>query len=136
LVIHRRQQVHRAAVTACRTGAAQPLAVDGNGRHRLAAGPRRSRSASQAPIAPARASASRASKRPADGDLGRDGEVAGGVVAGAECGEDRLGRVGGPFADRGDRPRPGQHRSGRQAQDRDQWVAAASAARGSGTLAR
>jgi hypothetical protein len=54
----------RAAVTACSTGAAQRLAVDG---HRLPVGCGsgrsrsrwRSRSASQAPIAPARASASR-----------------------------------------------------------------------------
>jgi hypothetical protein len=30
-VSHRRQQVHRAAVAACRTGAAQRLAVDGDG---------------------------------------------------------------------------------------------------------
>jgi hypothetical protein len=64
-------------------------------------------------------------KRPADGGLGRDAAVAGSVVAGAERGPDGLGRVGGPFGDRGDRPRPGQHRGGRQAQDGDQGVAAA-----------
>jgi hypothetical protein len=51
--------------------------------------------------------------------------VAGSVVAGAERGPDRLGRVGGPLGDRGDRPCPGQHRGGGQAQDGDQPVAAA-----------
>jgi hypothetical protein len=61
----------------------------------------------------------------ADGGLGRDGEVARGVLAGTERGPDRPRRVGGRLGDRGDRPRPGQHRRGRQAQDRDQWVAAA-----------
>jgi hypothetical protein len=61
----------------------------------------------------------------ADVVQGLNPPVAGSVVAGAERGPDRLGRVGGPLGDRGDRPRPGQHRSGRQAQDRDQWVAAA-----------
>jgi hypothetical protein len=64
-------------------------------------------------------------ERPADGGLGRDGEVAGSVGAGAQRGPDRLGRIGGPFGDRGDRPRPGQDRGGRQTQDGDQWVAAA-----------
>jgi hypothetical protein len=59
------------------------------------------------------------------GGLGRDAVVAGGVVAGAERGPDRLGGVGGPLGDRGDRPRPGQHRDGGQAQDGDQPVAAA-----------
>jgi hypothetical protein len=51
--------------------------------------------------------------------------VAGSVVAGAERGADRLGCVGGPLGVRGDRPRPGQHRGGGQAQDGDQRVAAA-----------
>jgi hypothetical protein len=66
-----------------------------------------------------------AGKGTADGGLGRDGEVARGVAAGAQRGPDRLGRVGGPHGDRGDRPRPGQHRGGRQAQDAGQRVAAA-----------
>jgi hypothetical protein len=66
-----------------------------------------------------------ARERPADGDLGRDGEVVGGVAAGAQRGPDLLRRVGGPSGDRGDRPRPGQDRGGRQAQDGDQWMAAA-----------
>jgi hypothetical protein len=51
--------------------------------------------------------------------------VAGGLLAGAERGPDRLGRVGGPLGDRGDRPGTGQDRGGRQAQDGDQRVAAA-----------
>jgi hypothetical protein len=51
--------------------------------------------------------------------------VAGSLLAGAERDPDRLGRLGGPLGDRGDRPRPSQHRGGRQAQDGDQWVATA-----------
>jgi hypothetical protein len=55
-----------------------------------------------------------------------DGEVALGRGApGAERGSDRLRRVGDPFGDRGDRPRPGQDRGGRHGQDGDQGVAAA-----------
>jgi hypothetical protein len=48
-----------------------------------------------------------------------------GVAAGAERGPDGLGRLGGPFGDRGDGPGAGQHRSGGQAQDAGQRVAAA-----------
>jgi hypothetical protein len=51
--------------------------------------------------------------------------VVGGIATGAERGPDRLGRIGGPFGDRGDRPGACQHRGGRQAQDRRQRVAAA-----------
>jgi hypothetical protein len=51
--------------------------------------------------------------------------VAGSLLAGAERDPDRLGRVGGPLGDRGDRPGTGQDRGGRQAQDGDQRVAAA-----------
>jgi hypothetical protein len=51
--------------------------------------------------------------------------MVGGVAAGAQRGPDRLGRVGGPFGDRGDRPRAGQDRGGGQAHDGDQRVAAA-----------
>jgi hypothetical protein len=50
--------------------------------------------------------------------------MVGGVTAGAQGGPDRLRGVGGPFADRGDRPRAGQHRGGSQAHDGDQPVAA------------
>ena len=73
-----------------------------------------------------------ARKRPADGGLGRDGQAAGGLLAGAEHNPDLWGRISGPFGDRGDRPRPGQHRGGRQAQDGDQRVAAATGVSGVG----
>jgi hypothetical protein len=66
-----------------------------------------------------------AGKGPADGGLGGDGEVAGGVAAGTQRGPDRLGGIGGPFGDRGDRPRAGQDRGGGHGQDGDQRVAAA-----------
>jgi hypothetical protein len=125
LVVHRREQVHRAAVAVWVTGATQRLAVDGNGpppagrtTPTLLVGQPGSDRAGEGVGVQAR-------KRPADGGLGRDGRATGGVVAGAERGADRPGRVGGPLGDRGDRPRPGQHRRGRQGQDRDQRVAAA-----------
>jgi hypothetical protein len=51
--------------------------------------------------------------------------VVGGVAAGAERGPHRLGRIGGPFGDRGKRPGAGQHRGGGHGQDRDERVAAA-----------
>jgi hypothetical protein len=117
--------VHRAAVTCCRTGAAQGLAVDSDslppatrGTSTLSIGQPGAYRAGEGVGVQAR-------KRSADSGLGRDAVVAGGVVAGAERGADRPGRLGGPFGDRGDRLPPGQHRGGRQAQDYDQWVAAA-----------
>jgi hypothetical protein len=58
-VVHRCQQVHRAAVATWPAGAAQGLAINGHGPPPAAAGPEGSRSASQAPTAVARASASR-----------------------------------------------------------------------------
>jgi hypothetical protein len=51
--------------------------------------------------------------------------MVGGVAAGAQRGPHRLGRISGPFGDRGDGPRAGQHRGGGQAEDGDQWVASA-----------
>jgi hypothetical protein len=123
-MVHAGQQVHRAAVTAWGTGAAQRLAVDSNGPPPAAWGP------ATVPAGQPRADGAgqhvgiQACERPADGGLGRDGEVAGAVAAGTQRGPDRLGRIGGPFGDRGDRPRPGQHRGGRQAQAGDQSVAA------------
>jgi hypothetical protein len=48
-------------------------------------------------------------------------------TAGTQRSPHRLGRVGGPFGDRGDRPGAGQHRSGGHGQDGDQGVAAATA---------
>jgi hypothetical protein len=126
-VIHRRQQVHRAAVTVGWVGAAQRLAVDG---HRPPpAGP--GRTGVPVPVGQPGADGSgqrvwvQAGKGPADGGLGGDGEVVGGVAAGTHRGPDGLGRIGGPFGDRGDRPGAGQHRGGGQAQDGDQRVAAA-----------
>jgi hypothetical protein len=124
-VVHTGQQVHRAAVTAWGAGAAQRLAVDGDRPPPAAWGlatvsvrqPRADGAGQDVGV--------QAREHPADGGLGRDGEVVGGVAAGAERGPDLLGRVGGPFGDRGDRPRPGQDRGGRQAQDSDQRVAAA-----------
>jgi hypothetical protein len=50
--------------------------------------------------------------------------VVGGVAAGAQRRPDGLGRLGGPFGDRGDRSGAGQHRGGGQAEDGDQRVAA------------
>jgi hypothetical protein len=130
LVVHRRQQVHRAAVTVRRMGAAQRLAVDG---HRPPANCGSATVAIQVAVAVGQPGADRAghrvwvqaSERPADGGLGRDAPVAGSLLAGAERDPDRLGRLGGPLGDRGDRPRPGQHRGGRQAQDGHQRVATA-----------
>jgi hypothetical protein len=64
-------------------------------------------------------------KGAADGGLGRDHEVASQpIAAGAQRGTDRLGRSSGPLGDRGDRPRPGQHRRSCQPNDGDQRVAA------------
>jgi hypothetical protein len=108
-------------------GAAQGLAVDGDRP------PPAGRGSGTLPLPIGQPGADRggqgvgvqAGKGPADGGLGRDGEVVGGVAAGAQRGPDRLGRIGGPFGNRGDRPRPGQDRGGGQAQDGDQPVAAA-----------
>jgi hypothetical protein len=117
--------VHRAAVAACSSGAAHRLAIHGSGP------PPAGRGTPTLPVGQPGADRAgqgvgvQASKRPADGGLGRDGEAAGGLLAGAERGADRRGRIGGPLGDRGDRPRPSQHRGGGQAQDRDQRMAAA-----------
>jgi hypothetical protein len=64
-------------------------------------------------MAPASASASR---RPECGGCGPglNGEMAGGVAAGTQRGPHRLGRIGDPVGDRGDRPGAGQHRGGGQ----------------------
>jgi len=66
-----------------------------------------------------------ATQGPADGGLGRDGEMARGVAASAERGPDWLGGVGGPLGDGGKRAGAGQHRGGGHGQDGDQGVAAA-----------
>jgi len=123
-MVHRSQQMNLPAVAA---GAPQGLAVDGHGPP--PAGPGRH----GRPVLVGQPGADGAGQRiwvqagkgAADGGLGRDGEVAGGVVADAQRGPDRLGRVGGPFGDRSDRPGAGQDRGGGQGEDGDQGVAAA-----------
>jgi hypothetical protein len=119
--------VHRAAVTVGWVGAAQRLAVHGYGPP--PAGP--GNHGRPVPVGQPGADGAgqllwvQVGKGAADGGLGGDGEVAGSVTAGAQRGPDRLGRIGGPFGDRGDRPRAGQHRGGGQTKDGDQGVAAA-----------
>jgi hypothetical protein len=136
-VVHRRQQVHRAAIAigwGSVAGATQGLAVD---RHRplpwppplgmasavaavmaLAVGePGADRGGQGVGVQPA--------ERAADGGLGRHRPVVGGVAPGAKRGTDRLGRVGGPLGNGGKRAGAGQHRGGRQGQDGDQRMAAA-----------
>ena len=125
-VVHAGQLVRRAAVGVRRPSAAHSLAVDGDRPPPAACGP----GTVPVPLGQPRADRSgqrvgvQAGQGPADGGLGRDGEVTGAVVAGAQRGPDRLGGVGGPLGDRGDRPCPSQHRGGRQGQDGDQRVAA------------
>jgi len=139
-VVHRRQQVRRAAIAAGWVGAAEGLAVHGHCPPPSGCG------STAVPVAlpvgqpgadhPGQGVGVQPAERAADGGLGRDGEAAGGVLAGAERGPDRPGRVGRPFGDRGDRPRPGQHRGGRHGQDRQQRVARPRALLGSGIRAR
>jgi hypothetical protein len=120
-VVHRRQQVDLAAVWCA--GTAERLAVDRDGP----AAPLLAAVAVGQPGANRAGHSIRvqAGKGPADGGLGRDGEVAGAIVAGAERGPDWLRGVGGPFGDRGHRAGPGQHRGRGHGQDGDQRVAAA-----------
>jgi hypothetical protein len=126
-MLHRRQQVHRAAVTVGWVGAAQRFAVDGHGPPHASPG----NNGSPVPVGQPGADGAgqrvwvQAGKGSADGGLGRDGEVVGGVAAGAQRGPDGLGRLGGPLGDRGDRPGTGQDRGGGQGEDGDQGVAAA-----------
>jgi hypothetical protein len=56
----------------------------------------------------------------------------GGVAAGAQRSPHWLGRVGGPFGDRGDRPGTGQDRGGGQGQVGDQRVVAVTGSSGVG----
>ena len=131
-MVHRRQQVHRAAVAVggAGAGATQGLAVDGD-RPAPAVGRGSGTVLVRVPIGQPRADRTgqrvgvQAGQGAADGGLGRDGEVVGGVAAGAEGGPDRLGRIGGPLGDRGDRPGTCQDRRGGHGQDGDQGVAAA-----------
>ena len=82
-VVHRRQQVHRAAVTAGARAPRSVLPSTATARRRLAAGtgtrslvgqPGADRAGQRVGV--------QAGKGPADGGLGRDGEVAGGVRGG------------------------------------------------------
>jgi hypothetical protein len=81
-VVHRRQQVHRAAVAACSAGAAQRLAVHRNGP------PPAGRWTLRLPVGqpgadhPGQGVGIQACERATDGRLGRDGEAAGGLLAG------------------------------------------------------
>jgi hypothetical protein len=108
-------------------GAAQRLAVDGYGPP--PAGP--GRHGRPVPVGQPGADGAgqrvwvQAGQGAADGGFGRDGEVVGGVAAGAERGTDRLRGIGGPFGDRGQRAGAGQYRGGAQGEDGDQGVAAA-----------
>jgi hypothetical protein len=132
-VVHTGQQVDLVAVVA---GAAQRLAVHG---HRPRP-PRWLRSAVAVAVGEPGADGAgeglrvQAGQGPADGGLGRDGEVAGGVVAGT--GPDRLGSIGGPLGDRGHRPGAGQDRGGGDGQDAMSEWRRPRAALGSGTAAR
>jgi hypothetical protein len=117
-VVHAGQQVDLPAVP---VGAAQRCAVD---RHRpplLLAGavgkPRADHGGQRRGV--------HAAQGPADGGLGRYHPPVGGVAAGAERGTHRLGGIGGPLGDGGDRPGAGQDRGGGHGQDRGQRVSAA-----------
>jgi hypothetical protein len=126
-VVHRRQQVHRAAVTVGWVGATQRLAVD---RHRPPpAGSDRDRG--PGPGRPARRRQQRRARLGPGGKGSggwwprRDGEVAGDVAAGASAARTGWGASAAHSAmaaiDRG----AGQHRGGGQAQNGDQRVAPA-----------
>ncbi|HEY2958731.1 MAG TPA: hypothetical protein VGM21_11075 [Actinomycetota bacterium] len=140
LVVHRRQQVHRVAVTCCRAGAAHRLAVDGDGPppsdadrgtgiERLLVGqPGADRAGQRVGV--------QAGKRPAGGRLGRDGEAAGGVLAGAEGGAGRQGRTGGPLGDRGNDLAPASGMAAATARTATSGWRRPRAPRGSGTAAR
>jgi hypothetical protein len=128
-VVHTGKQVDLAAVVA---GAAQRLAVHGH-RPRPPRWPRRAVAVGE-PGADGVGEGLRVQARqgPADGGLGGDGEVPGGVAAGTECGPHRLGRIGGPLGDRGHRPGAGQDRGGGDGQDGDERMAAATGSSGVG----
>jgi hypothetical protein len=119
-VVHRGQQVDLLAVA---FGTAQRLAVDRDRPAPLLAG------LVGKPCADHGGQRRRvhAGQGPADGGLGRYHPPVGGVAAGAERGTHRLGGIGGPLGDGGDRPGAGQDRGGGHGQDRDQRVPAAGA---------
>jgi hypothetical protein len=99
-VIHRGQQVDLPAVA---SGAAQCLAVDRDRTSTLAgtvtvSQPCADHGGQQVRVHP--------DEGPADGGLGRHHPAVGGIAACTERGADRLGGVGGPLGDRGDRRAP------------------------------
>jgi hypothetical protein len=136
LVVHRRQQVHRAAVAVGWVGAAQGLAVDGRRPPPVAhptgtlllGQPGADRAGDCVGV--------QATEGAADGGLGRDGEAAGGLLAGAQGGPDRLRRIGGPFGDRGDRPGPAKTAAAARPRIATSGWRRPPTARGSGTAAR
>jgi hypothetical protein len=138
-VVHCREQVHlRPAVVAA---AAQGLAVDRDrpmwtAGWRWPAGWRGWRLACQ-PAADdtVQRVGVDASQHAAHGRLGWGREGAGQrVAAGPERGQDRAGRIRGPFADRGQRPGAGQHRGDRDAEHADQPVSSATPLSGVGEV--
>jgi hypothetical protein len=100
-VVHRRQQVHRAAVAVGWVGAAQGLAVD---RHRPLPLGRGGAVVAVMALAVAEPGADRGGQRigvqagqgPADGGLGRHRPVVGSGAAGTQRSPHWLGSVGGP----------------------------------------
>jgi hypothetical protein len=130
-VVHRGEQVDLAAVGV--DGAAQRLAIDRDcpavPRLVVAVGqPGADRGGQGVGIKPA--------ERAANGGLAGDAAAVRAIAAGAERETDRLGSVGGPVGDRGHRAGAAQDCGGGHGQDGDEWVAAATGARGSGTVAR
>ena len=94
-VVHRRQQMHRAAIAAQRlgAGAAQGLAVDGDRPPPAGYGSGTVLFGQPGADGAGQHLGVQAGQGAADGGLGGDGEVVGSVVAGAERGPDRLGRA-------------------------------------------
>jgi hypothetical protein len=102
-----------------------PLVVGGGGCWR----------ASHAPMVESSGVGTDAGQHPAYGRLGGWPEGAGqGMTAHPERGQDRVGRIRGPLADRGQRPGAGQHRAGRHGQHHAQWVPSAAPLSGVGEL--
>lgn len=124
-VVHRREQVHRAAVGADR--ATQALAVHRDRTPTPWAGwpppvgqPRTDRGVQRIAADPGQG----ATQRRLAGGVSGSGQR---IPAGAERDQDRLGRVSGPFADRGQGSGAGQHRRGGHGQHAHQRVPQASA---------
>jgi len=139
-MVHRGEQVDLAlAVVGCAAGAAEGLAVD---RDRpslpsslimvvamvVAAGkPCADRCGQGLGVKPGEGAADRGFGRDRP-----DPSAGAGIASGAERGTDRLGCVGGPFGDRGDRPRTGQDRGSGEHENGNQRVPAPGASPGVG----